>query len=75
MIAFTALWWLIHLAASCIHSGRRDRYDRHDRRDKGLLRLGRLYLLAIERGGYDGALRQCLLLRRQHQRWTFVLRF
>jgi len=75
LILFLALWWLMHLAASCIHSGRRDRYDRHDRRDKGLLRLGRLYLLDIERGGYDGALRQCLLLRRQHQRWTFVLRF
>ena len=75
LVLFLAVWWLMHLAASCIHSGRRDRYDRHDRRDKGHLRLGRLYLRDIERGGSDGALRQCLLLRRQHQHWTFALRF
>jgi len=75
LILFLAFWWLIHLAASCVHSGRRARYDRHDRRDKGLWRLGRLYLRDIERGGHDGALRQCLLLRRHHQQWTFALRF
>ncbi len=75
LVLFLAFWWLIHLAASCIHRGRRSRYDRHDRRDKGLLRLGRLYLRDIERGGHDGALRQCLLLRRHHQQWRFSLRF
>jgi len=75
LVLFLAVWWLMHLAASCVHSGRRDRYDRHDRRDKGLLRLGRLYLRDIERGGHDGALRQCLLLRRPHQQWRFALRF
>ncbi len=75
LVLFLALWWLMHLAASCVHRGRRSRYDRHDRRDKGLLRLGRLYLRDIERGGYDGALRQCLLLRRHHQQWRFSLRF
>lgn len=75
LVLFLAFWWLMHLAASCVHSGRRDRYDRHDRRDKGMLRLGRLYLRDIERGGYDGALRQCLPLRRHHQHWQFALRF
>ena len=75
LVLFLAFWWLMHLAASCVHSGRRSRYDRHDRRDKGMLRLGRLYLRDSERGGFDGALRQCLLLRRQHQQWRFSLRF
>lgn len=75
LVLFLAVWWLMHLAASCIHSGRRERYDRHDRRDKGHLRLGRLYLRDIERGGAGGALRQCLLLRRHHQQWRFALRF
>jgi hypothetical protein len=75
LVLFLAFWWLMHLAASCVHSGRRSRYDRHDRRDKGMLRLGRLYLRDIERGGYDGALRQCLPLRCLHQQWRFALRF
>jgi len=75
LVLFLAFWWLMHLAACCVHSGRRSRYDRHDRRDKGMLRLGRLYLRDIERGGYDGALRQCLPLRRHHQQWRFALRF
>ncbi len=75
LVLFLAFWWLMHLGASCVHSGRRERYDRHDRRDKGLLRLGRLYLRDIERGGYEGALRQCLPLRRHHQQWRFSLRF
>ena len=51
------------------------RRNDNDRRDKGLLRLGRLYLRDSERGGHDGALRECLLLRRHHQQWTFTLRF
>jgi hypothetical protein len=75
LVLFLAFWWLMHLAASCVHSGRRERYDRHDRRDKGHLRIGRLYLREIERGGYDGALRQCLPLRRHHGQWRFSLRF
>jgi hypothetical protein len=75
LILFLAFWWLMHLAASCVHSGWRARYDRHDRRDKGLLRLGRLYLRDIERGGHDGARRQCLFLCRHHQQWFFALRF
>lgn len=44
LVLFLAVWWLAHLAASCMHHGQRDRYDRHDRRDKGILRIGRLYL-------------------------------
>jgi len=75
VVLFLAFWWLMHLAASCVHSGRRSRYDRHDRRDKGMLRLGRLYLRDSERGGFDGALRQCLPLRRHQQHWRFALRF
>lgn len=75
LVLFLAFWWLMHLAASCVHSGRRQRYDRHHRREKGYLRLGRLYLRDIERGGYDGALRQCLPLRRHQQHWRFSLRF
>ncbi len=75
LVLFLAFWWLMHLAASCIHHGRRARYDRHDRRDKGLLRLGRLYLRAIERDGHSGGLRECLLLRRRHNGWAFALRF
>jgi len=51
--AVLLLWWLAHLAASCIHHGRRDRYDRHDRRDKNIFRIGRLYLLDIERKAED----------------------
>src|SRR6478672_7696236 len=46
---FLAMWWVSHLAASCIHHGKRDRFDRHDRRDKGIFRLGRLWLLDILR--------------------------
>jgi Transposase DDE domain len=75
LVLFLAFWWLMHLAASCIHHGRRDRYDRHDRRDKGMLRIGRLYLRDIERDGHAGGLRECLLLRRRHTGWSFALRF
>src|SRR5436853_5121193 len=79
LVLFLAVWWLAHLAASCIHQGKRDRYDRHDRRDKGILRIGRLYLLDIERKvrnaipGYD--LKKSLLFRRSSREWLFSLRF
>jgi Transposase DDE domain len=75
VVVFLAFWWVMHLAASCVPSGRRDRSDRHARREKGLLPLGRLYLRDSERGGSDGALRQCLPLRRHHEHWRFSLRF
>jgi DDE family transposase len=76
LVLFLLVWWLAHLAASCIHHGRRDRYDRHDRRDKGILRLGRLYLLDIERHTPLAAcLAECLLFRRRGAQWLFSLRF
>jgi len=73
---FLAMWWVAHLAASCLHNGRRERYDRHDRRDKGIFRLGRLYLLDIlRRGSNAGALVGCLPFKRQGNGWRFALRF
>lgn len=76
LVLFLCFWWLMHLAASCIHNGRRERYDRHDRRDKGLLRLGRLYLLDIVRKTpYPADLKECLLFRRRGDQWLFALRF
>jgi hypothetical protein len=76
LVLFLLLWWLVHLAASCMHHGKRDRYDRHDRRDKGIFRLGRLYLLDIERRNpCKGNLELCLLFRKQEGTWCFSLRF
>jgi hypothetical protein len=76
LVLFLLVWWLAHLAASCIHHGRRDRYDRHDRRDKGILRLGRLYLLDIERHtSFTACLAECLVFRRRGDQWLFALRF
>jgi DDE family transposase len=54
LVLFLLLWWLAHLAAGCIHHGKRDRYDRADRRDKGIFRLGRLSLFDIERRNARG---------------------
>jgi len=76
MVLFLSFWWLIHLAASCIHNGRRDRYDRHDRRDKSYVRLGRLYLRHIIRKAPPvHLLRECLLFRKRSGQWLFSLRF
>lgn len=75
-VLFLLLWWLAHLAGSCIRHGRRDRYDRHDRRDKNIFRLGRLYLLDIERKTRNMInLKQCLLFRGKPDQWLFSLRF
>ena len=73
LVLFLLVWWLAHLAACCIHNGRRDRYDR---RDKSMLRIGRLYLLDCERR----ALRACNLqkylpFQRSAGKWFFALRF
>lgn len=69
-------WWLAHLAATCMHHGKRDRYDRADRRDKGIFRIGRLYLFDIERRDtHGGNIQQCLLFRKKSGRWCFSLRF
>ena len=76
LVLFLLLWWLAHLAASCIHHGRRDRYDRHDRRDKNIFRIGRLYLLDIERRASGASnLEKCLLFKRSATGWLFALRF
>ena len=76
LVLFLLLWWLAHLAAGCIHHGKRDRYDRVDRRDKGIFRLGRLYLFDIERrNAHGGNIQQCLLFRKDRNGWRFSLRF
>ncbi len=76
LVLFLAVWWLAHLAASCMHHGRRDRYDRHDRRDKSILRIGRLYLLDIARKSSRLCdLKKCLLFRGSSAKWCFSLRF
>lgn len=73
---FLAVWWVGHLAASCIHHGQRDRFDRHDRRDKGIFRLGRLWLLDIlRRARNPAALSHCLPFHKKGSQWTFALRF
>jgi len=75
-VLFLMVWWLAHLAASCMHHGKRDRYDRHDRRDKGIFRIGRLYLLDIERRTSSPVnLKKCLLFRKNSAKWLFSLRF
>lgn len=75
LVLFLLFWWLAHLAASCIHNGRRDRYDRHDRRDKNIFRIGRLYLLDIERRATRTCeLIHCLLFKRSSRGWLFSLR-
>ncbi len=76
LVLFLLLWWLAHLAATCIHHGKRDRSDRADRRDKGIFRIGRLYLFAIERRDVRGGnIQQCLLFRKNEHGWCFSLRF
>jgi hypothetical protein len=73
---FVAMWWVIHLAASCIHQGQRDRFDRHDRRDKSLFRLGCLWLKDILRRAWNrAALTWCLPFRQTANGWRFALRF
>ncbi len=73
---FLAVWWVSHLAASCIHHGQRDRFDRHDRRDKGIFRLGRLWLRDIVRRARTPApLSRCLPFHKKGNQWTFALRF
>jgi Transposase DDE domain len=73
---FLAVWWVSHLAASCIHHGQRDRFDRHDRRDKGIFRLGRLWLRDIvRRARTPAALSRCLPFHKKGNQWTFALRF
>ena len=76
LVLFVMLWWLVRLAACCIHNGRRARYDRHDRRDKGILRIGRLYWLDVLRQEVRACNRQkYLLFQGGKGHWVFTLRF
>jgi Transposase DDE domain len=76
LVVFLGLWWVAHLAASCVHHGQRARFDRHDRRDKGIFRLGRLWLLDIlRRAVTDTSLQRCLPFRKTPTGWAFSLRF
>jgi hypothetical protein len=73
---FIAMWWVTHLAASCIHHGKRDQFDRHDRRDKSIFRLGQLWLLDILRRACNQAsLTWCLPFQKTAKGWRFALRF
>ena len=73
---FLAMWWVSHLAASCMHHGKRARFDRADRRDKGIFRLGRLWLLDIlHRTSNQADLVHCLPFRKLATGWHFSLRF
>ena len=70
------MWWVCHLAASCMHHGARHRFDRPDRREKGIFRLGRLWLLHIlHRAPSTGAVCSCLPFTKKENGWTFSLRF
>jgi hypothetical protein len=76
LVPFLLLWWLAHLAAACIQHGKRDRYDRADRRDKGIFRIGRLYLLDIERrDARGGNIQQCLLFHKKTTGMVFFSSF
>lgn len=76
LVFFLLLWWLVHLAATCIHHGKRARSDRADRRDKGIFRLGRLSLFDIERrNARGGNIQQCLLFCKEAHGWRFSLHF
>jgi len=76
LVVFLSLWWLAHLAASCVHHGQRARFDRHERRDKGIFRLGRLWLLDIlRRAVTETSLKRCVPYRKTPTGWAFSLRF
>ena|SRR6516225_9841695 len=80
LVLFFLLWWLARLAGACIRQGKRDRSDRHDRRTKNIFRLGRLYLLDIERrndkhSGGIANMARCLIFRGEPGNWEFSLSF
>ena len=76
LVLFLGVWWVSHLAASCMHEGQRDRFDRHDRRDKGIFRLGRLWLHDVLRRDHQVAsLIHCLPFHRTGAALAFSLRF
>jgi Transposase DDE domain len=81
LVLFLAMWWVSHLAASCIHQGKRSLFDRADRRDKGIFRLGRLWLLDLLRRARSAPsqaaslLSSCLPFQKRRGHWSFTLRF
>lgn len=76
LVLFLAVWWVTHLAASCLHEGQRDHFDRHDRRDKGIFRLGRLWLHDLLRRDRQAAsLAHCLPFHHKGASLAFSLRF
>jgi hypothetical protein len=76
LVLLVSRWWLAHLAASCVHHGQRARFDRRDRRDKGLVRLGRLWLLdMLRRTVTETSLTRGLPFRKTPTGWAFSLRF
>lgn len=77
---FIAIWWVSHLAASCIHHGQRSRFDRADRREKSIFRLGRLWLSFILKHVGDSAwgvanLTHSLPFCKRDGQWSIPLRF
>jgi hypothetical protein len=74
---FVAMWWTGHLAAACMHHGKRDLFDRHDRRDKGIFRLGRVWLLdMLARTTNLATLARCLpFTKHPAGGWRLALRF
>jgi hypothetical protein len=81
LVLFLAMWWVGHLAASCIHQGKRPLFDRIDRRDKGIFRLGRLWLLELLRQARSAPsqasslLSSALPFQKRYAHWSFALRF
>lgn len=73
LVLSLSVWWVSHLAASCIHHGQRDCFDRHDRRDKGIFRLGRLWLRHLL--DHTDQVAWCLPFRKTRMGWAFSLRF
>src|SRR5260370_3854181 len=75
LAVFLAMWWVSHLAASCIHHGKREQFDRHDRRDKSIFRLGQLWLLDIlRRAPHPASLKGVFSLCGSDTPWQFDLR-
>jgi len=73
LVLFLTVWWVTHLAASCLHQGQRDRFDR---RDKGIFRLGRLWLCDLLRRNRQAAsLAHCLPFHYKGTNLAFSLRF
>jgi len=72
LVLFLSVWWLVHVAASCMHHVTRDRSDRQDRR----VRIGRLSLFDLARTSPRLCERKNgVVLRGSPTTWRFSLRF